>query len=379
MPICIVPSCGRIFSTEVGLVVHQRKSLDCAAWFLRQPVQQLDPDDLDLWPQIQEEPFGDDHDTFFAYDDLSNWEDEHMMEIDSDHSMDDALSLRSSSISATESGDPHACYYKYQFCNAGKKFGHGSTPYEQTMAAEVDPQNVTYPFAGLDEWELAKWLSTTECLEWLEANPDFSGDKDYVPYEEYLNKDHTDRCYSEMASGEFWNDTQAKFPEDITINPYLLTTDSTHLTNFSGDKKVKPLLIASGHMRKKIRAKPSVTTGQSHRTPGTNLYATTPYTHQLSVYRISLPDSVHQDLLHSTSLRHISVTGLPPDSISVYVRLHPTHQSPDPTQNPVTTLIEPHSHFSQMTCLDLDSAPTPFPIMGYALSRFGLCSVPSHS
>ncbi|KAF8522721.1 hypothetical protein BU17DRAFT_44460 [Hysterangium stoloniferum] len=151
------------------------------------------------------------------------------------------------------------------------------------MAAEVDPQNVTYPFAGLDEWELAKWLSTTglpntqidaflklswvkssplsfktsadlvnrieslpsvpvwtgkwitlpeapldpqlllyqnpvECLEWLEANPDFSGDKDYVPYEEYLNKDHTDRCYSEMASGEFWNDTQAKFPEDITIN-----------------------------------------------------------------------------------------------------------------------------------------------------------------
>ncbi|KAF8518631.1 hypothetical protein BU17DRAFT_48437 [Hysterangium stoloniferum] len=60
-----------------------------------------------------------------------------------------------------------------------------------------------------------------------------------------------------MASGEFWNDTQAKFPEDITINPYLLTTDSTHLTNFSGDKKVKPLLLASGHMQKKIRAKPS--------------------------------------------------------------------------------------------------------------------------
>ncbi|KAF8521438.1 hypothetical protein BU17DRAFT_45860 [Hysterangium stoloniferum] len=51
-----------------------------------------------------------------------------------------------------------------------------------------------------------------------------------------------------MVSGESWNDTQAKFPEDITINPYLLTTDSTQLINFSGDKKVKHLLLENGHM-----------------------------------------------------------------------------------------------------------------------------------
>ncbi|KAF8492912.1 hypothetical protein BU17DRAFT_103907 [Hysterangium stoloniferum] len=113
---------------------------------------------------------------------------------------------------------------------------------------------------------------------------------------------------------------------------------------------------------------PIVMTGQSRRTPGTNLYAIMPYTHQLSVYRIPARTPLRQDLLRSTSLRHISVTGLPPDSISVYVHLCPTHQSPDPAQNPVTTLIEPRSRFSQMTCHNLYSAPAPFPVMGYALS-----------
>ncbi|KAF8526897.1 hypothetical protein BU17DRAFT_82337 [Hysterangium stoloniferum] len=47
---------------------------------------------------------------------------------------------------------------------------------------------------------------------------------------------------------------------------------------------------------------------KSRRTPGTNSYAPTRYKHQL----------------------HISVTGLPPDPVSVYVRLRPTHQSPEP-------------------------------------------------
>ncbi|KAF8520656.1 hypothetical protein BU17DRAFT_46412 [Hysterangium stoloniferum] len=75
--------------------------------------------------------------------------------------MDDALSLRYSPLSVTESDDPYAHYYRYQFHNAGKTFRQGSTPYKQTMAIEVDPGNVTYPFTGLNEWELAKWLGTT--------------------------------------------------------------------------------------------------------------------------------------------------------------------------------------------------------------------------
>jgi hypothetical protein len=95
-----------------------------------------------------------------------------------------------------------------------------------------------------------------ECLEWLEANPEFSGEKDYVPYEEYFDKERTNRCYSEVASGEAWNQIQTEFKSQpqITVMPYILASDSTHLTNFSGDKKIKPLLITSGHIQQHVRA-----------------------------------------------------------------------------------------------------------------------------
>ncbi|KAF8578501.1 hypothetical protein K439DRAFT_1362009, partial [Ramaria rubella] len=155
-------------------------------------------------------------------------------------------------------------YYHYPFPNAAKTYGSATTPYENTKANKVDPLNPTYPFAGREEWELAKWLGSSglpntqidsfldlpwshgplapsfknssglvnaieslpgapewrakwitlpeapldpqlllyrdpvECLEWLEANPEFKGEKDYMPYEEYLDAEMTERCYSEM-------------------------------------------------------------------------------------------------------------------------------------------------------------------------------------
>ncbi|KIJ42963.1 hypothetical protein M422DRAFT_170523, partial [Sphaerobolus stellatus SS14] len=69
----------------------------------------------------------------------------------------------------------------------------------------------------------------------------------------------TERCYSEMASGEAWNNIQHEFPEcdGITVSLVILKSDSTHLTNFSGDKKVKPLLISSGHIKQHVHAAPS--------------------------------------------------------------------------------------------------------------------------
>ncbi|KAF8525769.1 hypothetical protein BU17DRAFT_29069, partial [Hysterangium stoloniferum] len=53
-----------------------------------------------------------------------------------------------------------------------------------------------------------------------------------------------------------WNELQRKFP-NLTINPFIMTTDSTHLTQLTGDKKVKPLLISSAHICQNVRAKPS--------------------------------------------------------------------------------------------------------------------------
>jgi hypothetical protein len=117
---------------------------------------------------------------------------------------------------------------------------------------------ITLPEAPKDP-QLLLYHDPLECLEWLEANPEFTGDKDYVPYQEYLDPERQERCYSEMASGEAWNEIQAEFDESekITVNPVIITMDSTHLTNFSGDKKVKPLSITSGHIQQRVRASPN--------------------------------------------------------------------------------------------------------------------------
>ncbi|KAF8523700.1 hypothetical protein BU17DRAFT_85525 [Hysterangium stoloniferum] len=113
---------------------------------------------------------------------------------------------------------------------------------------------ITLPEAPKDP-QLLLYRDPVECLKWLEANPEL-GEKDYVPYEEYVDGEGTIRCYSEIASGEAWNELQRKFP-NLTINPFIMTTDSTHLTQLTGDKKVKPLLISSAHIRQNVRAKPS--------------------------------------------------------------------------------------------------------------------------
>jgi len=118
---------------------------------------------------------------------------------------------------------------------------------------------ITLPEAPNDP-QLLFYRNPVECLAWLEANPDFSHGKDYVPYEEYLDSERLDRCYSEMASGLAWNEMQhemEKVDPEITIHPFILTSDTTHLTNFSGDKKAKPLLITSAHIQQHIRAAPS--------------------------------------------------------------------------------------------------------------------------
>jgi hypothetical protein len=117
---------------------------------------------------------------------------------------------------------------------------------------------ITLPEAPKDP-QLLLYRDPLQCLEWLEANPEFTNDKDYLPYEEYLDPECKERCYSEMASGEAWNEIQAEFDEaqNITVNPVILTMDSTQLTNLSGDKKVKPLLISSGHICQHIRTSPN--------------------------------------------------------------------------------------------------------------------------
>ncbi|RPB19390.1 hypothetical protein L211DRAFT_794195 [Terfezia boudieri ATCC MYA-4762] len=46
------------------------------------------------------------------------------------------------------------------------------------------------------------------------------------------------RVYSEINTAKWWEETQELLPDGGTLVPILLASDETHLTNFSGDKKL---------------------------------------------------------------------------------------------------------------------------------------------
>ncbi|KZV90829.1 hypothetical protein EXIGLDRAFT_590179, partial [Exidia glandulosa HHB12029] len=59
-----------------------------------------------------------------------------------------------------------------------------------------------------------------------------------------------------MCTADWWAEKQALFP-NLTLNPLILGSDVSHVTNFSGDGKMHPVYISSGHIDKDIRNQPS--------------------------------------------------------------------------------------------------------------------------
>ncbi|KAF8435255.1 hypothetical protein BGX38DRAFT_1075143, partial [Terfezia claveryi] len=51
---------------------------------------------------------------------------------------------------------------------------------------------------------------------------------------------------------------QLSLPERGTLVPILLASDQTHLTNFSGDKKLWPVYMSIGNIRSSIRNTPTM-------------------------------------------------------------------------------------------------------------------------
>ncbi|KAF8441926.1 hypothetical protein BGX38DRAFT_1078052, partial [Terfezia claveryi] len=61
-----------------------------------------------------------------------------------------------------------------------------------------------------------------------------------------------------MNTGSWWWDQQKLIPVGSTLVPVLLASDQTHLTNFSGDKKLWPLYMSIGNIKSSIRNKPTM-------------------------------------------------------------------------------------------------------------------------
>ncbi|KAF8587102.1 hypothetical protein K439DRAFT_1339075 [Ramaria rubella] len=60
-----------------------------------------------------------------------------------------------------------------------------------------------------------------------------------------------------MNSGDAWHFYQGVIGDDKTVKPAIIASDSTHVTNFSGNGKVHPAYITSGQIDSDIHGQPS--------------------------------------------------------------------------------------------------------------------------
>ncbi|KAF8435241.1 hypothetical protein BGX38DRAFT_1074065, partial [Terfezia claveryi] len=59
-------------------------------------------------------------------------------------------------------------------------------------------------------------------------------------------------------TASWWWDQQQLISVGTTLVPILLASDQTHLTNFSGDKKLWPLYMSIGNIKSSVRNKPTM-------------------------------------------------------------------------------------------------------------------------
>ncbi|CCA74944.1 related to Zn-finger domain-containing protein-Laccaria bicolor [Serendipita indica DSM 11827] len=98
-----------------------------------------------------------------------------------------------------------------------------------------------------------------EAIQSLLVHPELTEHLEYAPRREWTsgNRDDESRIYSEMFTGRWIWDQQAALAnsghKDATILAWMLASDKTHLTWFSGDKKAWPLYLSLGNIKSKAR------------------------------------------------------------------------------------------------------------------------------
>ncbi|KAF8600174.1 hypothetical protein BDV93DRAFT_559654 [Ceratobasidium sp. AG-I] len=96
-----------------------------------------------------------------------------------------------------------------------------------------------------------------ELIQELLENITYGEDMVFATQFEYNDAAKTNRSYSEMWTGDWWQKIQDKLPLGATILPVILSSDATHLTNLGGGKKAWPVYITLGNIPKSIRRKPT--------------------------------------------------------------------------------------------------------------------------
>ncbi|KIJ24792.1 hypothetical protein M422DRAFT_194268, partial [Sphaerobolus stellatus SS14] len=108
-----------------------------------------------------------------------------------------------------------------------------------------------------NEPQLLFYRDPIECLQFLAQSPAFDGHQVYAPVKYFSDAEGTNRVYGEMNTGDAWHYYQSVIGREETVNPAILASDATHVTNFSGDGKVHPVYISSGQIHGDIRNQPN--------------------------------------------------------------------------------------------------------------------------
>ncbi|KIK33927.1 hypothetical protein CY34DRAFT_26962 [Suillus luteus UH-Slu-Lm8-n1] len=135
--------------------------------------------------------------------------------------------------------------------------------------ADCRKDNLFYPFASRNEWEVADFLlwsplsmatinefsALSMCLESLFSNPLFHDKLDFVPRRVYTTAARVLRVYSEWLTGDFAWDIQNQLPRGATILGTVLSSDKTNITTMTGARVAHPLLLGLANIRMRTRTK----------------------------------------------------------------------------------------------------------------------------
>ncbi|KAF8473800.1 hypothetical protein BDZ91DRAFT_845281 [Kalaharituber pfeilii] len=95
-----------------------------------------------------------------------------------------------------------------------------------------------------------------QCTKYLLRQRAYAENMVWSPVKETDSKG--EQIYNEMHTAHWWWDTQLTLPIGSTLVPILLASDVTHLTNFSGGKKLWPLYLSIGNITSRVRNMPSM-------------------------------------------------------------------------------------------------------------------------
>ena len=141
------------------------------------------------------------------------------------------------------------------------------------MDVEMGPKSWTTASANFwGNTRTWRYRNPVTVVEYLLKQRVYKDDMIYAPKKIFNSTGH--RIYSDMHTGDWWWDTQViiplcvsllfyadclqkALPEGSTIVPLIFFSDETHLTNFSGDKKIWPIYMTIGNLPGRVRAEPS--------------------------------------------------------------------------------------------------------------------------